>query len=129
MEDPDAPVELRPLKDFSDEYADPTEYITVDQWQVGPKSAVVQGLIDGECCGWVKQPTSDELYEAMQAQEPTDRQRSLAGILLRADFWELMGAWMEAAFTWRQLARAMSRREYKNPTRVREINRSATGRS
>ena len=27
MEDPDAPVELRPLKDFSDEYADPTEYI------------------------------------------------------------------------------------------------------
>lgn len=129
VENPDAPAQLRPLEDFSDEYADPTEYKTVDQSRVGPKSAALQGLIDGDCCGWVQRPTTDELYEAMRADEPTDRQRSLASVLLRADFWELMGAWMEAAFTWRQLARAMSRREYQNAQRVREINKSAIWRS
>ena len=128
-ENPDAPAQLRPLDDFSDEYADPTEYRTVDQARVGPKSAVLQGLIDGDCCGWAKSPTSEEFYEAMRAEKPTARQKSLAGVLLRARFWDLMGAWMEAAFTWRQLARAMSRRQWQEPQRVREINRSATWRS
>jgi len=85
-ENPDAPVQLRPLDDFSDEYADPTRYRTVDQERVGPKSAVLQGLINGECCGWAKRPTTGEFYEAMRAEDPTTRQKSLAGILLRADF-------------------------------------------
>ena len=104
QENPHAPAQLRPLDDFSDEYADPTRYKTVDQARVGPKSAVLQGLINGECCGWVKQPTTEELYEAIRAEKPTSRQKSLAGVLVRADFWDLMGAWMEGAFTWRQLA-------------------------
>ena len=128
-ENPDARVQLRPLDDFSDEYADPTEYRTVDQARVGPKSAVLQGLIDGECCGWGRPPTSQEFYDAMRADKPSARQKSLAGVLLRANFWELMGGWMEAAFTWRQLARAISGRQWQEPQRLREINRSATWRS
>ena len=128
-ENPHAPARLRPLEDFSDEYADPARYRTVDQARTGPKSAVLQGLINGECCGWAQRPTTEEFYEAMRAERPNGRQKSLAGVLLRADFWELMGAWMEAAFTWRQLARAMSRRAWQEPRRVREINRSATWRS
>ena len=128
-ENPDAPAQLRPLDDFSDDYAEPTQYRTVDQARVGPKSKVLQGLIDGDCCGWAQRPTSEEFYEALQADKPSARQESLAGVLLRADFWQLMGGWMEAAFTWRQLGRAMSRRQWQEPERVREINRSATWRS
>ena len=90
-ENPDARAQLRPLDDFSDEYADPAEYRTVDQAQVGPKSAVLQGLIDGDCCGWGRPPTSQEFYDAMRADKPSARQKSLAGVLLRANFWELIG--------------------------------------
>jgi hypothetical protein len=55
------PARLRPLEDFSDEYADPTKYKTVDQNRVGRNSATIRGLIVGDCCGWGTPPTSDEV--------------------------------------------------------------------
>ena len=36
-ENPERPARLRPLEDFSDEYADPTRYKTVDQERGGTK--------------------------------------------------------------------------------------------
>ena len=128
-EDPNRPANLRPLEEFSDEYADPARYETVDQARIGPKSATIQGLINLDCSGWVRRPTSEECYKAMRAEAPTERQESITGIVLRANFWDIVGAWMEAGFTWRQLARAMSRRSWQEPELVHDINGCATWKS
>ena len=126
-EDPTGRAQLRPLQDFGDEYADPTVYRTVDQDQVGPRSRMIQGLITGDCCGWPERPTSEEVYEAMQADNPTSRQQSMISMVLRARFEEVFAAWMEGAFTWRQIARAMAREACPNPEQVRAINKRASG--
>ncbi len=125
-EDPERPARLRPLEDFKDEYADPTKYKTVDQKRVGRKSATIEGMIVSECCGWPKRPTSEEVYEAMRAESPTNRQHAIIQMVLRAEFETLFGGWMEAAFTWRQIARAMGRRSWQNPEQIHEINTTAS---
>lgn len=124
-ENPERPARLRPLEDFSDEYADPTRYKTVDQERVGRNSRTIRGLIIGDCCGWPKRPTSDEVYEAMRAESPTDLQQSMINMVLRADFETLFAGWMEGAFTWRQVARAMGRRTWSDPQQIRAINTTA----
>ena len=124
-ENPERPARLRPLEDFSDEYADPTRYRTVDQRRVGRNSATLDGLIAGECCGWPNPPTTDEVYEAMRTDNPTSRQRSMVNMVLRADFETLFGGWMEGAFTWRQVARGIGRRACPNPQQIHAINRTA----
>ena len=121
-ENPERRTQLRPLEDFSDEYADPTKYKTVKQERVGRKSATIDGMIAGECCGWPEPPTSDEVYEAMRAESPTERQQSMIDMVLRADFETLFGGWMEGAFTWRQVARAIGQRPWLNPEQIQEIN-------
>ena len=125
-ENPERPAQLRPVEHFSDEYADPRKYKTVDQNRVGPKSATLRGLINAECCGWPEPPTSEEVYEAMRTETPTRRQESMINMVLRADFETLFGGWMEAAFTWRQVVRAMRRQAWLEPDRIRAINTTAS---
>ena len=125
-ENPERSAQLQPLETFSDEYADPTRYKTVDQARVGRESATIDGLINGECCGWPKRPTSEEVYEAMRAEKPTRRQRSMINMVLRAKFETLFGGWMEAAFTWRQVARAIGRETWLEPTQIRAINTTSS---
>ena len=125
-ENPERATQLRPLEDFSDEYADPTKYKTVDQERVGRRSAMIKGLIISECCGWPQPPTSEEVYEAMRAGKPTGRQQSMIDMVLRADFETLFGGWMEAAFTWRQVARAMEGRPWLDPKQIHAINTTAS---
>ena len=128
-ENPDAPAQLRPVDDFSDDYANPTRYKTGDRQRVGRQSATLDGLIISECCGWPKRPTSDEVYEALRAESPTNRQKSMINMVLRADFETLVGGvggWMEGAFTWRQIARAMERRTWQDPEQIRAINTTAS---
>ena len=124
-ENPERPARLRPLEDFSDEYADPTKYRTVDQKRIGRNSATIRGLIVGDCCGWARPPTSEEVYEAMRAEKPTHRQESMIEMVLRADFGTLFGGWMDGAFTWRQIARGMKRRTWPCPEQIHAINTTA----
>ena len=126
-ENPERPTKVRSLESFSDEYADPTKYKTVNQKRIGRKSATIKGMIAGECCGWPEPPTSDEVYEAMRAERPTRRQRSMIDMVLRADFEKVFGAWMEGAFTWRQVARAIGRQACPYPKQVHAINTTANG--
>lgn len=62
----------------------------------------------------------------MRAEEPDGRQECLVGVLLvEASFHELMHAYAEQAFTWRQLVRAMHRRDCTRGRNAWRINRFA----
>lgn len=61
----------------------------------------------------------------MRAESPTDLQQSMINMVLRADFETLFAAWMEGAFTWRQIAQAMGRRTWSDPKLIRVINTTA----
>ena len=123
-------VTMPPLDRFSDEYA-PEErllelYPDAEPTRTGAQSQAVRGIICGGCCGWVEPPTSEEVYEAMRAERKTPRQRAAARVLTHeADFVDLMKAYTERAFTWRQLARALKDQGGQPPERAAMIRRLA----
>jgi hypothetical protein len=104
-------VDLGPLEQYSDEYT-PVERLrelrpSVDPAATGPRSQTVRGIICGGCSGWAEKPTSEDVYEALRAEQRTAAQRNAIGVLTKeADDDEVMHAHLEGAFTWRQLARA-----------------------
>lgn len=62
----------------------------------------------------------------MRAEEPDGRQECIVGVLLvEASFHELMHAYAEQAFTWRQLVRAMHRADRARGRKARRINHFA----
>ena len=122
---------LAPTDAFPDEYATADDLAAVrldaDPDANGPHSQTVRGLLGGACAGWRVRPTSVELYDALCADNPTRRQRSIATVLINeASFEELVNAHTEGAFTWRQLARAARRQGAVPPLRIRQINAFAT---
>ena len=77
---------------------------------IGPESRTVQMGLFSECAGWRTPPTAAELYHAMRAPRPTTRQTLVMRTWLRAaSFSELLGGWIEYAYTWRDLVRAAHR--------------------
>ena len=122
---------LAPIDAFPDEYAT-ADYLAAagldaDPDATGPRSQTIRGLLGGACAGWRVRPTSVELYDALRADDPTGRQRSIATVLINeASFEELVNAHTEGAFTWRQLARAARRQGAVPPLRIRLINAFAT---
>ena len=125
------PPTLAPIDAFPDEYATADELaaagLDADPDATGPRSQTIRGLLGGACAGWRVPPTSIELYDALRADNPTSRQRSIATVLINeASFEELVNAHTEGAFTWRQLARAARRQGAAAPLRIRLINAFAT---
>ena len=122
---------LAPTDAFPDQYATADDLAAVrldaDPDATGPHSQTIRGLLGGACAGWRVRPTSVELYDALRADNPTRRQRSIATVLINeASFEELVNAHTEGAFTWRQLARAARRQGAVPPLRIRQINAFAT---
>ena len=111
----------------------PDVYSTVDDLAAirpeatGPHPRTIRGLLGGACAGWRVRPTSVELHRALRADNPTNRQRSMATVLINeASFEDLLNAHTEGAFTWRQFARAAQRQAAVPPPRIRQINDFAT---
>ena len=126
-----APPTLAPIDAFPDEYSTADDLAAIrldaDPDATGPHSRTIRGLLGGACAGWPVRPTSVELYDALCADDPTNRQRSIATVLINeASFEELVNAHTEGAFTWRQLARAARRQGTVPPLRIRQINAFAT---
>ena len=122
---------LAPIDAFPDEYSTADDLAAIrldaDPDATGPHSRTIRGLLGGACAGWRVRPTSVELYDALRADNPTRRQRSIATVLINeASFEELVNAHTEGAFTWRQLARAARRQGTVPPLRIRQINAFAT---
>ena len=122
---------LAPVDAFPDEYSTADDLAAIrldaDPDATGPNSRTIRGLLGGACAGWRVRPSSVELYDALRADDPTNRQRSIATVLINeASFEDLVNAHTEGAFTWRQLARAARRQGTVPPLRIRQINAFAT---
>ncbi len=76
----------------------------------GPESRTVEMRLFSECAGWRTPATAAELYEAVRSPRPKERQSLVMRTWLRAaSFSELLGGWIEYAYTWRDLVRAAHR--------------------
>lgn len=117
---------LLPAERFSDEYAPDDGTVPGER---GPRSSGIRSLLAGACAGWRRQPDSAEFYEAMRAMQPTKRQRAIASVLI-ADGSpnDVLLAYLQGAFTWRQLVRMMHRRTSYSGELAQYVNRHATPR-
>lgn len=111
---------LPPAVKFSDSYAPEDPEVPGTR---GPQSSTIRGLLAGSCAGWKRRPDSAELYEAMRSNAPTGRQMAVAAVLIgEATIDEILMAYLEGAFTWRQLARMMHRLEIQSNGITRYLN-------
>lgn len=124
-----APATLLPPEAFSDDEA-PRHYfdrVCSPEARTGRHAEAVRQRIMSSCAGWKRRPTASEFYEAVRAEQPTPRQRSIVRMWgLEATFAELIQAWAQRAYTDRQLARALHLAGFDCGPRVREINQWAT---
>ena len=78
--------------------------------ETGSRSLTVDARLRRSCAGWVRRPTAPEFYEAVRSRQPTDRQRSILDTwATEAEPCELLAAWTEHAYTFRELAAALHR--------------------
>ena len=90
------------------------------------RSATVRSRIGSSCCGWAVQPTTAEFYDAIRAEAPTTRQRALIRMWAReAEPAQIVLAWAEEVYTFRELVAAFHRAEADHPLVARAFNRLA----
>ena len=120
-----ATAQLLPEEHFSDEYAPEEPEAGGGR---GPKSRTVNSVLASACAGWRKEPDAAEFYEAMRSATPTNRQVAVANVMVtEATCDEILLAYLQGAYTWRQLAQAVHRRG-SGPSRLaRYINVWAKG--
>ncbi len=97
---------LLPGRFFEDRYREPRKTEAHAR-----QSAAVEGRIAGSCCGWRRpHPTSSDFYDAVRAEEPTPEQKMLIEMWMdEALEEEILDAWRDNVYTWRQLAEACRR--------------------
>ena len=126
-EEPDI---LAPAEAFSDRRADErirNEYLPGhDPAAIRERSATVRSRLASSCCGWGVQPTSAEFNAAIRAEAPTSRQRVLIRMWAReAEPEQIVLAWAEEVYTFRELVAAFHRAEADHPQVARTFNRLA----
>ena len=73
-------------------------------------SPTVWHRVASSCCGWVDPPTPPEFYDAVRTLTPTPRQQDIVRMWAsEAGTGEVIRAWVEGVYTWRQLAGALHR--------------------
>lgn len=107
---------LAPAEEFSDDPAPEHVRPLYERWYAAPGidkpiCYAFRRTIASNCCGWSAPPSPEELSEAIHAAgEPTIRER-----LLISMWWneatddDLLNAWAERAYTWRELVAAVHR--------------------
>ncbi len=115
------PIAVLPPDRFSDEYAaaDPR----FPDERRGSEARAIAGLLCGACCGWAQSPTAAEFYNAMRTSEPTGRQRAIVSVLIAEGSNDTVAlAYLQGAFTWRQLATAMHQHGDYSPELADYVN-------
>lgn len=100
--------------------------IVVGADEIGPNSRTVARRIASACAGWRRPPTPREFFDAVRTDKPSPRQAGIITMWLReATDDDLILAWAEEAYTFRQLAHAIHRSGAENsyPERNRDLNR------
>ena len=74
-------------------------------------SPTVRRRFASSCAGWPSpHPTSEELYDALRAERPTERQEAVIDVWAdEATEEEVVQAWVENVYSWGMLARACRR--------------------
>ena len=94
--------------------------------ELGPNSATVRSRLFSCTAGWPQPPGPADLHEALRAENPTPRQASVIRAWLQeATLVEIMLAWIEDAYSWRVLVRAIHRLGYRDPRLNRYLNQFA----
>ena len=105
--------DLLPPEAFSD--APPTErerrfFRSVPTSGDARNSPTVWHRLASSCCGWTDSPTPPEFYDAVRAEDPSHRQKNIVRTWAReAETGEVIRAWVEGVYTWRQLVCALHR--------------------
>ena len=95
--------------------------------ETGPQSRTVTDRLLLACAGWTETPSAAEFYDALRADEPTVRQRSIVlAWLQEATDDELWYAHIEDAYSWRQLTAAIQACGIGHFPRCRQINALST---
>ena len=94
--------------------------------ETGRNSITVELRLARSCAGWDERPKSWELYDAIRAEKPAGRQRTILHVFAReAEWYELISAWAERAYTLRQLVAALHRAGHAQCRAARALNRWA----
>ena len=123
-----APATLLPAEAFSDEPAGEAVFrrLFAPETPSGRRAWAVHRRIMSSCAGWEERPTAGEFYDAVRASRPTDRQKVIVRMWgAEATLEDLVEAWAQQAYTFRQLVRALHRAEFSGGPRIRTINRWA----
>ena len=76
----------------------------------GPRSRSIRMRLGFSCGGWKRPPSSEEFYAAVRAESPDERQRAILDVWSNeAEDIEVLDAWTEHAYTFRELAAALER--------------------
>ena len=120
VENPRRHVALLPPERFSDEYSPADPRFNEPR---GANAGAITGLLAGSCCGWGRKPSAAEFHDAVRETEPTPRQRAIINVLItEASNDTIALAYLQGAFTWRQLATAMRRHGNYSPRLTRYVN-------
>ena len=95
--------------------------------ETGRNSITVELRLARSCAGWSERPKSWEFYDAVGAEKPDDRQRTILHVFAQeADWYELISAWAEGAYTLRRLVAALHRSGHARCRAAHVLNRWVT---
>jgi len=88
------------------------------------KTMAVERRFSQSCAGWTRQPTRNELLEAIRAGTHTDRQRAILRTWANeGEWWEHQQAFCERAYTLRELVEGLHRAGISTCRAARWLNR------
>ena len=94
-----------------------------DPRQLGRSSRAVRRRLGSSCAGWRRKPRPEDFYDAVHASRPSRRERQLIRTWLQeASREDLLYAWAEGVYTWRELARAVHAAGEQTSPRCADIN-------
>ena len=95
---------LLPQRFFDDRFHD-----TDPDETLARSSPTVRRRLASSCAGWpAPHPTSEELYDALRANAPTERETAIIGVWTdEATEEEIVDAWNDNVYSWSILARGM----------------------
>lgn len=92
----------------------------------GRHALAVRLRLASGCAGWKRRPAAEEFYDAVRADRPTERQASIIRMWgTEATTAEIIEAWVQHAYTLRQLVAALHRADFAYAPRIHQLNRWA----
>ena len=128
------PCTLAPPDAFSDEFAPDSLYARLypdmDPARTGPESKTVNLVFTSNCSGAVERPDARTLYNGLATETPSESELdAIETWLLEATMEQTKLAWIERAYTWRSLVRAMHNADMRIYEKWRTVNCLASDQS